>query len=388
MQNIIILGLVSFFIDIGTEMIYPLIPLYLTGVLGVSTVFLGVIEGIAESLASLMRIYSGHMSDKYKKSKPFAFIGYGSSIVYKIILLVSTSWVGVMFARIIDRFGKGMRTSPRDSLIAKSSSKEKLGKSFGIHKMLDMLGSSIGIFVAYLVMLNSNGNDSYRKIFIISIVPAIIGVFLIKFIKEHKQKEEIKEEKLIKFKFSKLDKRLKGFLIVTFLFTLGNSSNTFLLLKAGNIGFDSVSVILLYFIYTFSGALLALPVGGLSDKIGRRKLLVLGYAIFGVVYFGFALTTNKAMVVGLFILYGIYTALTVGVERALISEISHKSLKGTVLGLHSALVGIALLPASIIAGLLWEYLGPASPFFFGGTLSCIAAIALFFILRKPIYHHD
>ena len=381
MINIIILGLVSCFIDIGTEMVYPIIPLYLTGVLGVSTSIYGIIEGVAESVASLVRIFSGHISDKYKRSKPFAFLGYGSSIVYKIILVLSTSWFGVTIARVLDRFGKGMRTAPRDSLIAKSANPKKLGKAFGLHKMLDMVGSSIGILIAFLIMRSGMGNDTFKVIFVISIMPAVIGVFLISFIKEEKvPKQEQKE--IIKFKFSKLDKKLKRFLIITFLFTLGNSSNTFLLLKAQNIGFDAVSVILLYFIYTFFGAIFAFPLGKLSDKVGRRKLLALGYFLFGIVYLGLGATTSKTALVILFIIYGIYTALTVGIERAFISEITHKDLRGTVLGLHSALVGIALLPASIIAGFLWDFISPSAPFYFGGTLGIIAAISIYILMSR------
>ena len=376
MGNILILGIVSSLIDLSTEMVYPIIPLYLTSILGAMPAIVGIIEGIAESLASLLKIASGYITDKRKNRKQFAFIGYLGSLIYKGALLLAATWPGILVARVIDRIGKGLRTAPRDALIAQSSEENKLGGSFGFHKMFDMLGSAIGILIAYFLVSGSAVN--YRKVFIISIIPAVLGVCAITFVKE--QKTEKKSAARLNFKFSALDKRLKGFLLIAFVFSLGNSSNAFLLLRAQNMGYDAKTVILLYFLFNIVASMLSYPLGQLSDKIGRRKLLVTGYAFYGIVYIGFAVLTSKAGMIALFATYGAYTALTSGAERALIAEISPPHLKGTMLGMHAALVGIALLPASMIAGFLWDAVGAAAPFWFGGALAFIAAVSVSILL--------
>ncbi|MCX7614296.1 MAG: MFS transporter [Clostridiales bacterium] len=382
MTNIIFIGFVSFFVDISTEMVYPLIPLYLTGVLGSSPALVGIVEGIAESLASLLKVYSGYISDRYKRKKPLAFLGYSTSVIYKIALILSTSWLGILFARVIDRFGKGVRTAPRDLLVYESAKSGKLGNAFGIHKMLDMAGSAIGVLIAYFLMAHSTGQFAYKKTFLISALPAVIGLMVLLFVKETKSFKEHKEMGNFIEGFKKLDLRLKLFLIIAFLFNLGNSSNAFLLLRAQNAGFTAVNIILLYFLYNSVSSFLALPFGSLSDKIGRKKLLVTGYLAFSLVYFGFAIAKKQFTVILLFAIYGIYTALTSGIERALVSEIAPLEFKGTVLGLHSSLVGIALLPASVIAGFLWDIVSPSAPFYFGGTLAFFSAAFISIILRK------
>lgn len=384
MRNVILLGLISCFADISTEMVYPIIPLYLTAVLGATPAIIGMIEGIAESLASLLRVLSGYISDKYQKKKKIAFVGYSTGLIYKLALLFSGTWVGILIARIIDRVGKGIRTAPRDVLVSESSDDKKLGKSFGIHKALDMLGSAIGILIAFLV-LNFLGDNvkSYRMVFIISIIPILVALVFFFFVKEteSKKKEEIKKEKFWD-NVKKLDGQLKLYLFVVFLFTLGNSSNTFLLLRANNVGYTSTNTILLYFIYNIVASILAIPMGKKSDKKGRKNILVGGYVMFSIVYLLFGFSTSKAGMLIAFILYGVYTAMIAGVERALIAEIAPQELKGTMLGLHGTIVGIALLPASIIAGLLWENINASAPFVFGATLSLISAIILFFGLKK------
>ncbi len=376
--NIIFLGIVSMLIDLSTEMVYPIIPIYLTSVLGASPAIVGIIEGIAESLASLLKIISGYITDKYKNKKIFTFIGYSGAIFYKAALIFASTWPGILFARVIDRIGKGIRTAPRDALIAESAAQNKLGGSFGLHKMMDMLGSALGILAAYFLMSGSSIN--YRRIFLLSIIPAVLGVCAISFVKE--QKRETKAGRKLVFDFAILDSKLKGFLLVAFLFTLGNSSNAFLLLRARSAGYDARTVVLLYFLYNMVASLLAYPMGRLSDKIGRRVLLVTGYVFYGIVYIGFALISSKVGIIVLFALYGVYSALTSGAERALVAEISPPDLKGTVLGMHATLVGIALLPASILAGFLWSVFGAAAPFWFGGSLALIAAAAISIILKN------
>ncbi|MDD5017485.1 MAG: MFS transporter [Eubacteriales bacterium] len=376
------LGLVSFFVDVSTEMVYPLIPIYLTTALGATPAIVGIIEGIAESLASLLKIFSGYCSDKYKRKKPLAYLGYSTAVFYKLALIVSTSWIGVLAARVIDRFGKGIRTTPRDVLVSESADKNCLGKAFGLHKALDMAGSATGVLLAYFLMSRSTGDFDYKKVFLISIVPAIIGVAVLIKVKEKKQTCESKKPLHLIQGFKQLDSRLKLFLITAFVFTLGNSSNAFLLLRAQNLGYDATDVILLYFLYSVVSSALAVPFGKLSDKIGRRKILVGGYIAFALVYFGFAAATHQTTAIVLFAVYGIYTALTAGVERALIAEISPKELKGSVLGLHASLVGIALLPASIIAGFLWDAVCPAAPFYLGAGLALVSAVSICIILKE------
>lgn len=382
-RNIIFLGLVSFFADISSEMVYPLIPLYLTAAFGATPVLVGIIEGIAESVASLLKVFSGYISDKYNRKKPLAFCGYASGLLYKLALIFAGSWVGILGARIIDRFGKGIRTAPRDVMVAESSDKAQIGKSFGIHKALDMAGSAIGILLSFILLKNL-GTGAYKTVFAVSIIPVLSALGMFFFIHEKKEQRTVKPREFFWKNIKSLNGNLKLYLFVAFLFTLGNSSNTFLLLKATDIGFSDTDVILLYFVYNLTSALLAIPFGKRSDKVGRKKVLVFGYIIFSFVYLGFAFATQKWMLIAAFVLYGFYTAMVTGVERAFIAEISPSELKGTMLGLHSTLVGIALLPASVIAGGLWNAFGSAAPFVFGAVLSGAAAVILgLFFKAKP-----
>ena len=375
--NIILLGLISCFADISSEMVYPLIPLYLTAAFGATPVLVGLIEGIAESIASLLKVFSGYISDRFQHKKAIAFSGYATGLLYKIALIFATSWNGILSARVIDRFGKGIRTAPRDVMVSESADQNNMGKSFGIHKMLDMAGSAIGILLSFILLKKIGSNpESYKMIFAISILPIVITLLLFFFVHEKKEKRQPMQREYFWKNISQLDHNLKLYLVIAFLFTLGNSSNSFLLLRAYNIGFDSSTTILLYFIYNLTASLFAIPCGKLSDKIGRKHLLVGGYLTFSLVYFGFAFCTSKPLMILIFVIYGIYTAMTAGAERAFIAEIAPTKLKGTMLGLHSTLVGIALLPASVIAGFLWDKIGVFAPFMFGGILSLIAALLL------------
>ncbi len=382
MLNIILIGLVSFFADMSTEMVYPMIPLYLTSVLGATPALVGVIEGIAESLASILRVFSGYVTDKYRKKKPIAFLGYSTVLIYKVALLLAHSWAGILFARVIDRFGKGIRTAPRDVLVSESSDPKTLGHSFGIHKALDMGGSAVGILAAFFIMKTWTGVTVYRNLFLISTIPAVVALVMFFFIKETNKPRESKAPLNVFKGLKTLNPDLKLYLTVVFLFNLGNSSNSLLLLRAGNIGFDAASVVLLYFLYNLVSSLLSIPAGKLSDRIGRKRVLVTGYIVYAIVYAGFAWAPGKGVLIGAFALYGLYTAMIAGVERAFIAEIAPKELKGTMLGLHSTIVGIALLPASLIAGELWSAFGPAATFSTGSGLALVAALMLAIGLNK------
>lgn len=376
-SNIVILGFVSFFTDISTEMIYPILPLYLTSIMGASPAIIGVIEGIAESLASILKLFSGMIADKYNNKKQLAFIGYIASFFNKFIILLSVSWGGVLLARIVDRFGKGIRTAPRDALVAEAAENGSFGKAYGLHKAFDMMGASIGILLAFFLMGSSDEN-SFRNIFIISMIPALIGPLCIIFVRDGKKQSAPKK---LDFKWKSLDIRLKLFLIIIFIFTLGNSSNSFILLRAYHAGFSEREAILLYFIFNMVASVLSYPIGKLSDKVGRKYTLCAGYFLYAIVYLGIGLLSSNSAFWGLFALYGVYTALTAGGERALIAEIAPPHLKGSALGLHSAIVGIGLLPASLIAGFLWDAVGQAAPFVLGGCLALFASIAVFLVLN-------
>jgi MFS family permease len=378
MRNIIIVGVVSLLTDISTEMIYPLIPLYLTAVLGASPAVLGLIEGIAESLASLLKIFSGRFSDRVSKRKPLAIAGYGLSAIGKVLFVLATSWVGILWARIGDRFGKGIRTAPRDALIAESSTADTRGKSFGLHRAMDTAGAVIGIVLAYSLFINYQGN--YLLVFWLAAIPAALGVACLFLLTETGKRKAADTGKLM-LSWKNLDRRLRFFIIITFLFNLGNSSNQFLLVRAGTSGFSTENVILLYLLMNVTYLLIAYPAGLISDRVGRRAIMVSGYAIYGLVYLGFALANASWQFVGLFAVYGLYVGLTEGVEKALLADISLPEQKATVYGLHAMTVGLAILPASILAGVLWDVFGAAAPFWFGGITGLLAAGAFWFGLR-------
>lgn len=382
MWNVVLLGLVSFFSDISAEMVYPIIPLYLSAAFGATPALIGLIEGIAESLASLLKVFSGYITDKFGKKKPIAFIGYAAGLVYKVALILAGSWGGVLGARVIDRVGKGIRTAPRDVMVCDSADGNNLGKAFGVHKALDMAGSAIGIFISYLLLEKAGKTAAYKELFTISIIPAILGLLMFFFIKEKRTHEDAKKREPFWQNIKKLDGQLKLYLFVAFLFTLGNSSNAFLLLRAKSVGFDDNNVILLYLIFNLTASILSIPLGRLSDRVGRKKLLVAGYFVFSAVYLGFAFASSQFTIVIVFVLYGFYSAMITGVERAFIAEISPVDLKGSMLGLHSTIVGIALLPSSVIAGLLWVRFGASSPFLFGSVMSLLAAFILLLFMKN------
>jgi MFS family permease len=381
MFNIILLGLTSFFTDISSEMIYPLVPFFLTLKLGASAELLGLIEGIAESVASLLKVFSGYISDRLKNRKGLTIVGYSSSAVGKLMLYIATAWGMVLGARVVDRLGKGIRTAPRDALIAESSAEGKRGTAFGLHRALDSSGAVVGVLLAYFFFTRL-AQGEYTPVFLWSVVPAVIGVILLFWVREAKRKEG-RQAQLPSFRWSVLPRKLQLFLIVALVFTLGNSSNTFLLLRAQNLGFTPATAILLYLAYNVVYGAISYPAGRLSDKIGRKRLLVAGYAFYGLVYLGFALVNapQQAWILwALFGLYGLYIGITDGVEKALVSDLAPADVRATAIGLHATIVGIGLFPASFIAGQLWDRINPAAAFYFGGGMGLAAAIGLMLVL--------
>ncbi|MGC7871315.1 MFS transporter [Desulfosporosinus sp. SYSU MS00001] len=370
--------MVSLLTDISSEMVYPLIPIFLTATLGASPAIVGVIEGIAESIASLLKVFSGYWGDKTKKKKELAIVGYGSSLLGKVVLVFAGSWGGVLISRVIDRLGKGIRTAPRDALIAESAKAEARGHAFGLHRAMDTFGAALGVTIAYFLLIGNISN--YKRIFLFSMIPAFLGVVALFIVRQPRELNTGKKK--LSFAWSSLDAKLKAFLILAFIFNLGNSSNQFLLLRASKLGASAPLVVLLYLAYNISYGILAYPMARLSDFIGRRRILVGGYFIYALVYLGFALVTHITALWPLFVVYGFYIAFTEGVEKALLTDIAPSHLRGTVIGLHATLVGLALLPASLFAGLLWDILGASAPFYFGASMGLLAAVGLFVILKE------
>lgn len=376
-MNIIILGLASLLTDLSTEMVYPLLPLFVTQTLGASPAILGLIEGAAESVASLLRVFSGYISDRLGRRKPLAIAGYTASTAGKALLYLAAAWPMVLAGRLVDRFGKGVRTAPRDALIADSSDIARRGRAFGLHRALDTVGATLGVIAAIFLIRGGTGN--IRAIFLWSLLPAAMGVAVL-FLAADVRSVQIRAAVPV-LRWSALPRRLQAYLLIVLLFTLGNSSNQFLLLRAQNLGAPAAGVLLLYLVYNIAYAASAYPAGRLSDKIGRRVLLVSGYALYGLVYLGFALARSPGWLWGLFIMYGLYMGMFDGVEKALIADLAPVTIRATAIGLHSTLVGIGLFPASLLAGWLWTTAGPATPFYLGGALGVSAAVLLPFVLR-------
>ncbi|MCM8797289.1 MAG: MFS transporter [Candidatus Omnitrophica bacterium] len=379
MRNIILLGITSLLTDVSSEMIYPVLPVFLVMTLGASPAVLGLIEGTAESLASLIKVFSGYFSDRCRLRKPFAIAGYASSALGKFFLYLAGSWHLVLLGRGIDRFGKGIRTAPRDALIAESSSEHRRGEAFGLHRAMDTWGAALGVGLAYLLVARFKGD--LREVFLLSLISALLGVVVLFFVKEAKAERIVNTKEKPRFCWYALDKRLRLFLVFSFIFTLGNSSNQFLLLRSKELGSSLTLTILFYLLYNIIYGLVSYPASWLSDHLGRKKILVLGYLIYAGVYFGFAVNNSLSVYWFLFAVYGLYSGFTERVEKALLMDLSGKELRATVIGLHATIVGIGLLPASLLAGLLWKFLGASIPFYFGAIMSLVSAAGFWIVLK-------
>lgn len=369
--NIIFTGLTSFLTDTSVKMVYSVMPMFLMSI-GASKTSLALIEGIAESTASLIKGLSGFWSDKIGKNKPFMLIGYGLSALIIPLYTFVYSPMQVLYLRFIERFGKGIRTAPRDSLIAGSITDGDSGKSFGLQKAMDNSGAIVGPLFAFALLTVLPGN--YRFIFLLAGIPAILAIFVIIFgIKEAKKS---KHELFSTFHFKDFPRRYYFFLIIVFVFTLGNSTDALLLVKANEVGVKVAFIPLVYLITNLVSVLLSIPIGSLSDKIGKEKILVVGYFIYAIVYYGFGVTSSIGAIISLFALYGLYSAATDGIQKAFISDMIDKNKKGTGLGIYNALLGITLLPASLIAGLLYDKINSNIPFYFGASTAIISAIMM------------
>lgn len=425
MRNIVLLGLVSLLTDISTEMVYPLLPFYLTLTLGASPAVLGLVEGLAESVASLLKVVSGRVSDRLRQRKALAIAGYSASTVGKLILYLAGSWGGVLAGRLADRFGKGIRTAPRDALVAESSPAGRTGWAFGLHRTMDTLGAAAGALLAWALFAGlgrSAAPADFRSIFLVSLVPAFLGVVTLFWVRETARAHEAAGSRPAPTAgpsaptaehagptapsavppapnagpsgpsggkarpvggLKDLDPRLVTLLVVTGVFTLGNSSNQFILLRAGQ-SLGTSAALLVYVLFNAVYALVSWPAGGVADRIGKERVLILGFLMYAAVYGALAvgLGDRAWAYVLIFALYGVYSALTEGVAKALVADLSPPDLKATVLGLHATIVGLGLLPASLIAGLLWAGFGPWAAFGVGSLAGLLAAAGLAFGARR------
>jgi MFS family permease len=387
-RNVWVLSVTSFLTDVSSEMIINLLPLFLANVLGAGTAVIGLIEGLAETTASLFKIFSGWFSDKLGQRKWLTVAGYGLSTLVKPFLYFATSWPWVLGVRFADRMGKGIRTAPRDALIADSIDESQRGLSFGLHRAMDTAGAFCGLLIATAVIwaIQASGGIlqrvTFQTVVLLSIIPAALAVLVLALGAQDvpsRRDEAVKPPSLTLRGF---DARFRGFLLILVLFTLGNSSDAFLILRAQERGLSVLGVmgalLALNLVYT----LVSSPAGVLSDRIGRRRVIVGGWLIYGLVYLGFALAGAGWQVWLLYALYGIYYGMTEGVARALVADIVRPEQHGTAYGAYNAIVGVTALPASLIAGLLWQGvgpwkgLGPAAPFLFGAGLALLAALLM------------
>lgn len=390
-RNVWVVTATSFLTDISSEMLVNVIPLFLANVLGAKTAVIGLIEGIAETTASLMKLYSGWLSDKLGKRKWLTVLGYGLSTIAKPFLYFANAWGWVLGVRFADRLGKGVRTAPRDALIAASIDEKQRGLAFGLHRAGDTSGAFLGLAIAAALIWATQKTDSlltrstFQIIVLASILPAALAVLVLALGAREIALE--KKSAAPAFRLAGLDKRFKFFLLTVVLFTLGNSSDAFIVLRAQERGLTLLQVLGMLMTFNLIYAVLSGPLGALSDKIGRRKLIIGGWLAYGLVYLGFALSQTGGQVWTLFALYGVYYAAVEGTAKALVADLVPAEKRGTAYGLYNAAIGLTALPASLLAGILWQGVfgwsgfGAAAPFFFGAGLALLAGI-LFWRLVK------
>ncbi len=396
-RNVWAVSLTSFFMDISSEMVINILPLFLSNVLGIRTGLIGVIEGIAEATASMLKLFSGWLSDKLGGRKWIAVAGYGISTLAKPFFLFTNSVAAIAGARWVDRIGKGIRTAPRDALVADSVDSKNRGFAFGFQRAADTAGAMLGILIALLVvwLVQKNAQvlnlDTFRLIVLISLIPAVLAVLSLAIgARDVKLKEK---QELPRFAFRSLGKPFVVFMVIVGIFDLGNSSDAFLVLRAQERGLSVPGILAMLAAFNLIYTLVSAPAGRISDRIDRKKMIIGGWIVYGLIYLGFAFAQVSWHVVVLYILYGFYYGLAYGTTKAMIADLVPENLRGTAYGTYNAVLGILDFPASLIAGLLWQGagtwqgFGPSAPFLFGGGLALAAAILMAFwmpqTLKKP-----
>lgn len=377
-RNVFLLGITSLFTDLSSQMVFPLIPLFLTGVLGAGAYAVGIVEGAAEMTASLLKVLSGYWSDKIRRRKPFVLLGYSISSFVKPLFALANIWTFVLMVRVVERMGKGLRNAPRDAIVAESCDERYRGRAYGFHRAMDGIGSVLGALLAFFLLPILG----YRRIFLLALLPGIISVFVILFIRERAAPTGNEPEKIsVKSGFRELPGNLKLFIAVSAVFAMGHFGYAFLLLKARNIGLADSRAILLYVLFYVVYTVCTIPAGMLSDKIGRKPLIMAGYLMFAVVSLGLVFTAGPSGIVLFFILYGVFYSMIDGVQRAFVVDLAPAHLKATALGAFHTAIGLTALPGGYIAGSLWDKIDPKATFGFGFILTAVA-LTLFIFIRE------
>jgi MFS family permease len=375
-KNVRSLGWVSLFNDIASEMIYPLLPLFLNTVLGAGVVFIGLIEGIAESASSFLKLFSGWVSDRFQKRKGLILFGYFLASITRPFIGLATSAYHVLFLRFFDRIGKGVRSSPRDALLSQSCREEERGKAFGFQRAMDHAGAMTGPLIASFLM--AVFTKDLRIIFLLAFVPSLFCLWILwRGVTDvhpvRNSSEAINPSSPPKLYWRGWDRKFKYFLLIITLFTLGNSSDAFLILRAQDLGLNIVTIPILWFIFHLSKTAFSVPGGTLSDRIGRRKVMILAWTVYGLVYLGFAFASKPYHIWLLFIVYGLFYGLSEGTEKAWVADLVEESKRGTAYGAYHFCIGIAALPASLLMGLIWKTIGVQWAFSFGAVMAIIAS---------------
>ena len=377
-RNIIILGFVSLFTDLSSQMVFPLIPLYLIS-LGAGAWVVGLVEGAAETTASLLKVFSGYWSDKINRRKPFVFAGYSLSTITKPLFALTTSWPFILLVRVMERVGKGIREAPRDAIVAESADASVRGKAFGFQRAMDGLGSILGAVLAFILLPIL----LYKNIFLVAFLPGIIAVLCILLIKEQKKSNVPTKKPTTSFKVSikELPWNLKLFIIASTIFALGNFGYAFLLLKAKNIGLSDERTILLYVLFYTIYTICTIPAGIASDKIGRKPILITGYILFAALSIGLLFVSQLNTLVIIFVIYGVFYAMIDGVERAFVVDLAPTNLKGTALGAFHTVTGLIALPGGLLLGLLWDTFSPNTTFLFALILT-VCSLPLLVVIKQ------
>jgi MFS family permease len=387
-RNVFAISLVSLLNDASSEIVYPLLPVFLSVTLGASPGIVGLIEGTAESISSLLKLFAGHFSDRHGKRKVFVVFGYVLSSFTRPLLAFAGSWPQVLGVRLADRVGKGIRTAPRDAMIADNVRIEERGLAFGFHRAMDHTGAVIGPLLGYLLifLLAANRNAptaaDFTKIFLLASIPALAAVVVVAFfVRESYRPANGPDAQPARLSLRGFDSNFKRFLVLVALFTLSNSSDAFLLLRAQSRGVSVAAIPLLWAMLHVSKVVSSVFGGDLSDRLGRRRLIVSGWILYAAVYAGFAFVVNPISVWILFLIYGIYFGLAEGAEKALVADLVRPDQRGTAYGLYNLAFGITVLPASLLMGGLWVWRGPEMAFLVSAVLGSSAAILLLLLVR-------
>jgi MFS family permease len=386
-RNVFAIGLVSLLNDASSEIIYPLLPIFLAQSLGASARAIGMIEGLAESMSSLLKLFAGYLSDRLGKRKWLVVAGYSVASFARPLLAFARSWTQVLAIRLTDRIGKGIRTAPRDAMIADTVRVEQRGLAFGFHRAMDHAGAVIGPLIGYVLVVIFVANSrsptigEFSRIFLVASVPALLAVLVAIFFMRETKVHADEGAEPPELSLRGFDSNFKRFLLVLALFTLSNSSDSFLILRAMDAGVTVALVPLLWAAHHGMKVLSSLYGGDLSDRLGRKRLIVSGWILYAAVYAGFAFATHTASLWVLFLIYGIYFGLAEGAEKALVADLVRPEQRGTAYGLYNLAFGITVFPASLLMGMIWDWKGPTIAFLVSAFMGATAALLLFVFVR-------